>query len=324
MDHAAPAQEIAEMRVTRLSGPVAPALRGAAIAIGNFDGVHGGHRALIAAAKSAAADLKAPAGVLTFEPHPRQFFAREAPPFRLSNFRAKTAWLCETGIDLMAVASFGNRLAMMSAADFVQQILVERLGAAHVVVGYDFAFGHKRSGNIAFLRQAAADHEFGLTVIDPVREAEETISSTRVRDALWQGNPRRAAELLGHPWEVHGRVRKGDQRGRTIGFPTANIALGGYIEPQFGVYAVQIGWPEGGDIVWRSGVANLGRRPTFNKNDVLLEVNVFDFQGDLYGKRAEVRFIDFLRPEQKFDGLEALKAQILADADKAREILAGL
>jgi riboflavin kinase/FMN adenylyltransferase len=310
------------MRIARLSGPVAPELRGGAIAIGNFDGVHGGHRALIDAARSAADNTGVVAGVLTFEPHPRQFFAKDAPPFRLSNFRAKAAWLGDTGIDLLAVASFGNRLAMMSASDFVSEILVRRLGVSHVVVGYDFAFGHKRSGNVAFLQQAAAEHGFGLTIVDPVREGEEVVSSTRVRDALWQGNPRRAADLLGHPWEIHGRVRKGDQRGRTIGFPTANIALGGYIEPQFGVYAVQIGWPEGEGIVWRNGVANLGRRPTFNKNDVLLEVNVFDFQGDIYGKRAQVRFIEFLRSEQKFDGLDALKAQIAADADKARKVLA--
>lgn len=310
------------MRVTRLSGPVAPELRNGAVAIGNFDGVHGGHRVLIDAAKSAAAANGGPAGVLTFEPHPRQFFARGAPPFRLSNFRGKADRLCETGIDFMAVASFGNGLAMMSAADFVGEMLVERLGVNHIVVGYDFAFGHKRSGNVAYLREAAEAHGFGLTVIDPVREGIEVVSSTRVRDALWQGNPCRAAELLGHPWEIHGRVRKGDQRGRTIGFPTANVALGGYIEPQFGVYAVQIGWQDDGGLVWRDGVANLGRRPTFNKNDVLLEVNVFDFQGDLYGKRVQVRFIDFLRAEQKFDGLDALKAQIAADADKAREVLA--
>lgn len=310
------------MRIARLSGPVAPELRGAAIAIGNFDGVHGGHRALIKAAQSAANGGLS--GVLTFEPHPRQFFARNAPPFRLSNLRGKAARLCETGIDLMAVASFGNRLAMMSARDFVEHILVERLGVGHVVVGYDFAFGHKRSGNVAFLQAAAADLGFGVTVVDPVKEGEEVVSSTRVRDALWQGDPRRAADLLGHPWEIHGRVRKGDQRGRTIGFPTANVALGGHIEPQFGVYAVQIGWAEGDGMVWRPGVANLGRRPTFNKNDVLLEVNVFDFQGDLYGRRVQVRFIDFIRPEQKFDGLDALKAQIAADADRAREILAAV
>ncbi|WP_416898120.1 MAG: bifunctional riboflavin kinase/FAD synthetase [Minwuia sp.] len=292
------------MRIHRLSGPAPADLRGAAVAIGNFDGVHHGHRMLINRAQQAATAIGAPSGVLTFEPHPREFFARHAPPFRLTNFRAKAASLCKTGIDLMAVSSFGSRLAMMSAQDFVGEMLVRRLGVGHVVVGYDFAFGHKRAGNVDYLRAAAAEHGFGLTVIDPVREGEEVVSSTRIRDALWQGDPRRAAGLLGHWWEVHGRVRKGDQRGRTIGFPTANIALGGYLEPQFGVYAVRIGWPENGEIVWRDGVANLGRRPTFNKNDVLLEVNVFDFQGNIYGKRAQVRFIDFIRPERKFDGLE--------------------
>ncbi|WP_417512836.1 bifunctional riboflavin kinase/FAD synthetase [Minwuia sp.] len=312
------------MHIVRLSNPVAADLRGAAIAIGNFDGVHSGHRMLIERARDAGTARDAHHGVLTFEPHPREYFARNAPPFRLTNFRAKAAGLCHAGVDLMAVASFGRRMANMSAADFVDRILVERLGVGHVVVGYDFAFGHKRSGNVSYLRAAADHHGFGLTVVDPIREGDEVISSTRIRDALWQGEPRRAAALLGHWWEIHGRVRKGDQRGRTIGFPTANIALGGYLEPQFGVYAVQIGWPERGEIVWRDGVANLGRRPTFNKTEVLLEVNVFDFSGDIYGKRAQVRFIDFIRPEQKFDGLDALKAQIAADAERSREILASL
>ncbi|MDF1722751.1 MAG: bifunctional riboflavin kinase/FAD synthetase [Minwuia sp.] len=309
------------MRIARLSG-VAPAeCRGAAVAIGNFDGVHRGHRVLIARAAAEAERLGCPAGVLTFEPHPREYFAANAPAFRLTNFRAKTMSLCGAGVDVLAVAPFGKTMAQMSATDFVDDVLIRRLGVAHVVVGYDFAFGHKRAGNVAMLKAMASARGFGVTVVDPVREGEEVFSSTRIRDALWQGAPRRAADLLGHDWEVHGRIIKGDQRGRTIGFPTANVALGGYIEPQFGVYAVRIGWDEGGETVWRDGVANLGRRPTFNKVDVLLEVNVFDFAGDLYGHHTRVRFIDFIRPEQKFDGLDALKAQIAADAESARQIL---
>lgn len=310
------------MQLVRLSGPVRADLRGASVAIGNFDGVHSGHRKLIQTAQAAAQQSGGLSGVLTFEPHPREFFAKGAPPFRLTNFRARVAGLRGTGIDLMAVCRFSAGLAAMSAEEFVTRILVERLGAGHVVVGYDFAFGHKRSGNVSLLRSMGEAAGFGVTVLDPIREGDEVVSSTRIRDALWQGDPKRAAQLLGHQWEIHGRVQKGDQRGRTIGFPTANIALGGYIEPRFGVYAVQIGWAEGDSMVWHDGVANLGRRPTFNKTEVMLEVHLFDFAEDIYGKRAQVRFVDFLRPEQKFDGLDSLKAQIAADASQAREILA--
>jgi len=312
---------IDHMRIARLSGVASAECRGAAVAIGNFDGVHRGHRVLIARAAEEATRLGRPAGVLTFEPHPREYFAANAPAFRLTNFRAKAMSLCGTGIDVMAVAPFGRPMAEMSATEFVDEGLVRRLGVAHVVVGYDFAFGHKRAGNVAMLKAMGAERGFGVTVVEPVREGEEVFSSTRIRDALWQGAPRRAADLLGHDWEVHGRVIKGDQRGRTIGFPTANVALGGYIEPQFGVYAVRIGWDEGGTTVWHDGVANLGRRPTFNKSDVMLEVNVFDFAGDLYGRHTQVRFIDFIRAERKFDGLDALKAQIAADAAQARRVL---
>ncbi len=311
-----------DLRIARLSGVAPAGCRGAAVAIGNFDGVHRGHRVLISRAQQIAATLGCPAGVLTFEPHPREYFAARAPAFRLTNFRAKAMSLCDAGVEVMAVAPFGRAMAEMSAGDFIDEVLVRRLGVAHVVVGYDFAFGHKRAGNVALLQAMGQERGFGVTVVEPVREGEEVFSSTRIRDALWQGAPRRASALLGHDWEVHGRIIKGDQRGRTIGFPTANVALGGYIEPQFGVYAVRIGWEEDGQTVWHGGVANLGRRPTFDKSDVLLEVHVLDYAGDLYGRHARVRFLDFIRPEQKFDGLDALKAQIAADADSARKILA--
>ncbi|MEC9346412.1 MAG: bifunctional riboflavin kinase/FAD synthetase [Pseudomonadota bacterium] len=313
------------MRVVRLRTAAPDAARGGAVAIGNFDGVHRGHRALIADVRARAAGIGAPSGVLTFEPHPREFFARNAPPFRLTNFRARAISLAETGIDFMAVLPFGREMAWKSAADFIDEVLVERLAVRHVTVGYDFAFGHKRAGNVAMLKAAGARKGFAVHVVEPVRGEGEIYSSTRIRDALWQGEPRRAADALGHWWEVHGRIARGDQRGRTIGFPTANVRLGGYIEPQFGVYAVQICWEDRfGAPVWHDGVANLGRRPTFNKTDVLLEVHVFDFAGDLYGRHARVRFIDFLRPEQKFSGLDALKAQIAADAGQARTVLAAL
>lgn len=312
------------MRLVRLRPSAPQSCTGCVVAIGNFDGVHRGHRVLIGKVRAAAERLGAPAGVVTFEPHPREFFAPSAPAFRLTNFRAKALSLAETGLDFMAVVPFNADTARMSPAGFIEEVLVRRIGIRHVVVGYDFAFGHKRAGNVTHLQAAAVERGFTVEVVEPVREGDEVFSSTRIRDALWQGDPRRAARLLGHWWEVDGRIVRGDQRGRTIGFPTANIELGGYLEPQFGVYAVQIGLGERGEADWRDGVANLGRRPTFDKSDVLLEVHLFDFSGDLYGRHARVRFIDFIRPEQKFSGLDTLKAQIAADAERAREILAGL
>lgn len=292
------------------------------LALGNFDGVHRGHQALIDEARREAAQRGAVAGVLTFEPHPREFFASDAPPFRLTSFRAKCLQLAEAGVQVMAVGKFGRQMAARTADDFINTVLLKQLNVCHVVVGYDFAFGHKRSGNVALLKQRGAELGFGVSVIEPVQAGGEVCASTRIRDALWQGDPRRAARLLGHWWEVDGRIQAGDQRGRTIGFPTANVPLGNYIQPQFGVYAIRIGWQENGDVVWHDGVANLGRRPTFDKSDVLLEAHVFDFSGDLYGRHCRVQFIDFLRPEMKFDGLDALKAQIQADGDQARKILA--
>ncbi|MGB0920198.1 MAG: bifunctional riboflavin kinase/FAD synthetase [Alphaproteobacteria bacterium] len=293
----------------------------AVVVIGNFDGVHKGHQAVIARGRAKADDLGVPLAVLVFEPHPVEFFKRNDAPFRLSPLDAKAHTLGHYGVDHLFVFTFNDAMAGRDPEGFAEEILHQRLQASHIVVGYDFRFGKGRAGDVELLKADGARLGFGVTVIEPQREEDLVdgviYSSTKIRELLKEGKPDEAAKLLGHPWVVEGEVLHGDKRGRTIGFPTANISMGAYLEPRFGVYAVRM------DVDGKTynGVANIGRRPTFDKDDVTLEVHVFDFEGDLYGKNAAVSFIAFLRPEQKFDGLEALKAQIAADCDQARAIL---
>ncbi len=310
------------MRILRQYTDVPGQYRCGVAAVGNFDGVHLGHRAVIDRAKRIARDLGRPLAVITFEPHPREFFAPKAPPFRLTPFRTKAHLLQESGVDLLLAVPFDRALSLKPADEFVRDVLVDGMAARHVVVGYDFAFGHKRSGNTERLREIAAQSGFALTAVEPAGEDGLVYSSTRIRDCLWQGQPRQAAELLGHWWEVEGHVQPGDQRGRALGFPTANFTVDGYVEPAFGVYAVRVGEEIGRSVTWRDGVANLGRRPTFGKEDTVLEVHLLDFSGDLYGKLLRVAFVDFIRPERKFDGIEALKSQIAADRTTAERLLA--
>jgi len=312
------------MRLLRHIDEVPPEFRGSVVAIGNFDGVHRGHRVILARAADHARARGAPLAVLTFEPHPREFFAASAPPFRLTPLRTKARLLEAAGVDLMLAVPFDQELSRLGADDFIDRFLLAGLGVGHVVVGYDFAFGHKRGGNADLLRTAARRHGFRLDVIDPVGHDDEIYASTRIRDFLWQGRPRDAARLLGHWWEIEGHVRKGDRRGHEIGFPTANIGLEGYLQPAFGVYAARVRLADDPAGAWRSGVANLGRRPTFDKSEVLLEVHLFDFDQDLYGRGLRTALIDYLRPERKFAGLDALTAQIKTDAEQARHLLAGL
>ena len=297
------------------------------VVIGNFDGVHRGHQVLLADARSIADSLSAPLVVLTFEPHPRSVFLPDQPPFRLTSLRAKAHALQDAGVDHLFVQHFDHAFALKSAEAFVAEILVADLAARHVVVGWDFCFGNKRAGNVALLKSMGAKHGFGVTGVDPVMSGGgEIYSSSIIREHLRQGRPAKAAGLLGRPWEIEGRVEPGDRRGRTIGFPTANIGLGDYLCPALGVYAVLAGRDpgveHGEETRWLSGVANLGRRPTVAGDDIRLEVHFFDFDDDIYGETLRVRLIDFLRPEKKFDGLDALKAQIALDCGQAREILA--
>jgi len=315
------------LQIFRHVSPLPAVARGAVVAVGNFDGVHLGHRAVIGAAGEAAKRLNAPCAVLTLEPHPRTVFDPEGAPFRLTPFRVKSRLIEELGVEFLFTLHFDLDFARKSAEDFVREVLIDGLAARHVVVGYDFVFGNRRRGTPALLREMGSTAGFGVTVVEPAQklggEAPEIYSSTRIRQHLMQGEPRRAATLLGRDWEIDGRVEQGDRRGRTIGFPTANVALGDYLRPAPGVYAVRAGLEEAGRTVWRNAVANLGRRPTVGGAELRLEVHLLDFAGDLYGQHLRVAFVDRLRPERKFPSLDALKAQIAEDAAEARRILEG-
>ena len=292
--------------------------RGGVVALGNFDGVHRGHQALIGRAGEEAKVSNAPVVAMTFEPHPRRFFVPDTGPFRLTLPPARRRLLDHYGVQAVLAQRFDAAFADLSADAFVDDVLLKGLGARHVVCGYDFTFGARRSGNVARLRERGRDKGLSVTVLEPVTHEGEIYSSTRIREALRAGRVSEAADLLGHHWEIEGAVEQGDQRGRTIGFPTANVALGEHLRPLFGVYAVRA-------LVngqWQAAVANLGRRPTFGKLQENFEVHVFDFAGDLYGKVVRVAMVDFIRPEMKFTGLDQLKAQIAADGAAARRVLA--
>ncbi len=299
--------------------PLPEPARGGTVALGNLDGVHLGHRAVLAAAHAARPDL--PLAALTFEPHPREHFRPDDPPFRLTLLPAKAAALAAAGCAHVHALPFDGALAAMDAEAFCETILRDRLGARHLACGADFAFGRRRGGDVASLARWAESRGIGLTVVPPVTDAAGPVSSTRIRRALQDGYPERAAALLGRPWEVRGEVFHGDRLGRTLGWPTANLWLGRHLEPAQGVYAVTVALPDGSEA---GGVANVGRRPTLGGDpETRLETHLFDWSGDLYGREIGVRFVRFLRPDATFDGLEALKAAIAADAAAARAALGG-
>ncbi len=287
------------------------------VALGNFDGVHRGHQALLAHAVEQAKALGVPMVALTFEPHPRRFFVPDTAPFRLTLPPAKVRLLEECGVQAVLAQRFDEAFAALSPDAFVDDVLLAGLGARHVVCGYDFTFGARRGGNVEKLRKRGRERGFAVTVLEPVMREGEIYSSTRIREALRAGWASEAAELLGRPWEIEGIVEHGDQRGRAIGFPTANVALGEHLRPRFGVYAVRALV----DGTWLNGVANLGKRPTIGKLQENFEVHLFDFSGDLYGKILRVALVEFVRPEMKFAGLDQLKAQIAADGEAARALL---
>ncbi len=291
--------------------------RGATVALGNFDGVHLGHASLIRAAHAARPD--APLAVLTFEPHPREVFRPDDPPFRLTLAAERAAALAELGVDLLYEIPFSHEFSLTPAESFVADVLHAGLGARHLVSGQDFAFGHRRGGGVGYLSASAERFGIGLTLVPPVTDAHGPISSTRIRRSLQDGYPERATADLGRPWAIRGEVAHGDKRGRTIGFPTANVALGRHLEPARGVYAVTIRLANGDT---HPGVANIGRRPTVNAGpESRLEVNLFNFQGDIYGTEITVALHAYIRPEVKFSGIDALKAQIATDAAEARRLL---
>ena len=302
--------------------------RGAVVAIGNFDGVHRGHRAVVDTARRIARETDSQQGVLTFEPHPRSVFQPDVAPFRLTPFRSKARQIEMLGAAILYVIHFDFEFSRHSAEEFVRMVLLEGIGVTHVVAGGDFVFGNRRRGTGALLRELGEKHDFGVTLIEPVAGQDGlAFSSTRIRELLTSERPGEAARILGRYWEIEGRVEAGDKRGREIGFPTANIALEDYLRPATVVYAVRAGLDEpesggGSETIWRDGVAHLGRRPTFGGDDLIMEVNIFDFDADIYGRHLRVSLIEHLRPEKRFDGIASLKAQIAEDAALARETLA--
>src|ERR1700704_1990804 len=296
------------MRIFRHYDDVPAALRGGVVAIGNFDGVHRGPRALIAEAKIQAEARRSPLAVLSFEPHPQEYFRPSPESFRLTPLRTKARLLADLGVDALFALTFDGDMAHRSPQDFVQNILVSGLGISAVVVGHDFEFGQKRAGNLATLSSMGELEGFTVTAFDTVTASgDEKISSTLIRQLLKQARPDEAARLLGHPWAVEARVEHGDARGREMGFPTANMHLGHCLAPAFGVYAVRVTILENEKPVGRhDGVANFGIRPMYQIDVPLMEAHLFDFDDDLYGKHLSVELISYIRPEAKFANLDAL------------------
>jgi len=292
-----------------------PAHRGCAATIGSFDGVHLGHQAVLGQLAERAADLHLPATLITFEPHPREFFQPESAPPRLTRFREKMEALRRCGIERVVCLRFDSHLASLTPEEFIRVILLDGVGVKYLVVGDDFHFGRGRGGNFSTLQHAGAKHGFPVVNMHTFNIGDSRVSSTRIREALQQGDFRTAEALLGRSYRMSGRVAHGDKRGRTIGFPTANIHLHRAVVPVDGVFAVEVfGLP--GEPV--SGVANVGVRPTVGGTRSLLEVHLFDFDRDIYGVHVQVSFLKKLRPERRFESFAALQQQIIQDAEQAR------
>lgn len=302
--------------------PIPDALRGAVVALGNFDGFHLGHQHVAGEAVRWAREQGRPAIIATFDPHPVRHFAPHVPPFRLTTLAQREELFLAAGADAMLVFAFGEELASQPAEAFVRDLLAQHIGAAGVVTGGDFSFGKARGGNIAVLRDVGAACGIEARTISPVEGAGQVISSSRIRDALKAGDCELAAELLTRPFAVRAPVIHGDKRGREIGYPTANMDMGHYLRPRYGIYAVTTKIVATGATY--KGAANLGIRPSFDPPREVLEPFLFDFAGDLYGQELEVAFHHFLRPEARFDSLEALITQMDADCERARALLAEL
>lgn len=303
------------MTVTAHYKDVPSDLRGFSVALGNFDGVHAGHRAVIDAARA----VDAPLGVATFEPPPRAFFRPDDPPFRLYRPARRNARLSEIGAKAVYELPFNADMAAMTDEVFAREVLRDGLGAAHVSVGFDFRFGRGRMGDAARLSSLGRALGFGVTIVEKIEALGTKASSTAIREALIAGEPDKAAEILGHDWIIDGVVEHGEKRGRTIGFPTANMHLGELIAPRHGIYAVRVRIE--GETDWRGGVANFGRTPTTGLRDPLLETFIFDFDGDIYGKTLEVALVSYLRPELKFESMDVMVEQMHRDKANARAIV---
>jgi riboflavin kinase / FMN adenylyltransferase len=309
------------MRTVRDYQYVRPEERGASAAIGNFDGVHLGHQAVIGLARAEAERAGVPLGVVTFEPHPREVFAPTAPPFRLMNAEAKAHRLEKLGVGILYELNFNRALSALSPAAFCRAVIADGLGLTHVVVGEDFCFGKGRVGTAADLARFGEEMGFGVTVTPLLETGGIEVSSTRIRQALSDGRPQDAAAMLGHFHRIEGEVIRGDQRGRELGYPTANMSIAGLHPPKFGVYAVKVDILTGPRAVQYDGVASLGVRPMFGENLPNLETHVFDFKGDLYGAHLSIALVAYLRPEATFDSLDALIGQMDRDSAEARRIL---
>jgi len=296
-----------------------PELQGAAVALGAFDGVHRGHRQVIAEAARAAEALKAPLGAISFEPHPRRYFGRETEPFRLMTLGQQARALDELGVERFYILPFDQEMAAFSDEAFARKVLKEALGARHVAAGFDISFGAGRTGSPERLQSFGQQFGFGVSIAAPVESRNgEKFSSSAVRHALREGRPEEATAILGRPFAVEGVVVHGDKLGRTIGFPTANIALGDYLRPKYGIYATRTRLADGREI---AGVSYVGSRPIVNGIEERLEVHLFDFDEDIYGETIETYFIAYLRGDQNFDGWDAMLQQIKLDAKQARALL---
>ncbi|WP_428645888.1 bifunctional riboflavin kinase/FAD synthetase [Roseibium sp.] len=296
-------------------------LKGGIVAIGNFDGVHRGHRAVLDAALGLGYGTHHPVFAMSFEPHPRTVFNPAKPVFRLTPQQAKLDLMRHCGLDGALILPFTKEFAGIEANAFVQDILIDTLGISHAVTGYDFHFGRARQGTPDYLRTAGATHGFGVTIVHQEEdEGAEVISSSRIRDSLGKGDIAQANGLLGYRWFFEGKVRHGDKRGRDLGYPTANLNLGEDCPLLPGIYAVRVKAADG----WHDGVASFGRRPTFDNGALLFEVHLFDYAGDLYQQDLRVHLVSYLRGEEKFDTVEALVAQMDRDSEEARAALGAM
>jgi riboflavin kinase/FMN adenylyltransferase len=307
------------MQRLTLAGGVPDQLRGAIVALGNFDGFHLGHQAVVSRAVARAFHERRPVIVATFDPHPVRFFRPDVPPFRLTTLDQRQALFAHAGSDAMLVFEFGPELASMDAEEFVAEVLAKWIGAAGVVTGDDFSFGKGRTGDAALLAEVGAEHGIGAETVAQVVLDGERISSGRIREALIAGDTGTATHMLSRDYAIEGVVQRGDQRGRELGYPTANVEMGDYLRPKYGIYAVRVTLEDGSE---HPGVASLGVRPTFEPPQELLEAHLFGFEGDLYGRKVEVALHAYIRDEKKFDGIEALIAHMRDDEAQARRLLA--
>ncbi|MDB2415235.1 bifunctional riboflavin kinase/FAD synthetase [Rickettsiales bacterium] len=286
-------------------------------ALGNFDGFHKGHKTIIDNCHNIARAKNTPTSIITFEPHPVSLFKPDSEPFRITTFEQKAALIEKCGVDYLFCMKFDKGFSNISADDFIEKILIGDLDVSHVVIGYDFIFGHNRQGNAEFLKERLDAHNIGFSQLEAIGSSDITYSSSKVREYIKVGDLSKVRQILGHNFKISGKIIKGDQRGRQIGFPTANIELGSYVRPARGVYAIKVEI-EGNLHI---GVANFGIRPSFDGNKELLEVHIFDFSEDIYGIDIEVELVDYIREEKRFENIESLISKIKEDCNRAKAIL---